>query len=318
MMAEEPGVTRTMSALELSVIVPCFNEEENVTLLYAELMGVLPGLGCDFEVLFVDDGSTDGTFARLAALVSCNACVRVVKLRRNYGQTAAMAAGIDHARGRILVTMDADLQNDPADIPRLLVKIEEGYDLVVGYRQNRQDKLLSRRLPSVIANRLIARVTGIAIRDNGCTLKAFRADFIKRQALYAEMHRFIPAVASIAGCRLTELPVHHRARRFGTSKYGLSRIWRVTFDLIVIRTLLSSARRPLASFLGSAGLVGLLSLASTGAAIWSTLGTGYAPVVVFTSIAILFGSLALFLGLIGMMASLSFQYLSEPDLPRGS
>lgn len=303
------------AALDLSVIVPCFDEEHNVTLLYESLIGVLHALPYDFELLFVDDGSRDGTFDRLATLAARDGRVRVIKLRRNHGQTAAMVAGIDHARGRILVTMDADLQNDPVDIPRLLAKIEEGYDLVAGYRLNRQDKLLSRRLPSVIANRLIARVTGVAVRDNGCTLKAFRADFIKRQALYAEMHRFIPAVASIAGCRLAQLPVQHHARRFGTSKYGLSRIWRVLFDLIVIRTLLTFARRPLASFIGTAAFAGLLSLVSAGAAVWSALGTGYAPVVVFTSMAILFGSLALFLGLIGMVASLSFQHLTRRPGP---
>jgi glycosyltransferase involved in cell wall biosynthesis len=174
--------------------------------------------------------------------------VRVVKFRRNYGQTAAMAAGIEFARGDVLVTMDGDLQNDPADIGNFLAKIEEGYDIVVGWRFNRQDKLISRKIPSRIANRLIARVTGVPIRDNGCSLKAYRASLIKKIPLYSEMHRFIPAMASIAGPRIAEIKVRHHARRFGKSKYGLSRTYKVLLDLLVIKTLTSFAARPLLWF----------------------------------------------------------------------
>ena len=214
-----------------------------------------------FELIFVDDGSRDQTFDRCAALAAADPRVKVIKFRRNCGQTAAMVAGIEHAAGATLVTMDADLQNDPADIPKLLAKIREGYDLVVGWRYRRQDKLLSRRLPSVLANRLIAKVTGVDIKDNGCSLKAYRADLIKRVPLYSEMHRFIPAMSSIAGARIAQIKVHHRARQFGRSKYGLSRVYRVLADLIAIKTLLLFAARPLFCFAGSAAIAGALSLA---------------------------------------------------------
>ena len=217
-------------------------------------------LGLAFEIIFVDDGSKDATFARCAALAAADPRVKVIKFRRNCGQTAAMVAGIEHARGATLVTMDADLQNDPADIPRLLAKIREGYDLVVGWRYQRQDRLLSRRLPSVIANRLIAKVTGVDIKDNGCSLKAYRADLIKRVPLYAEMHRFIPAMSSLAGARIAQIKVNHRARRHGQSKYGLSRVYKVLVDLIVIKTLLLFAARPLFCFIGSAAVAGALAL----------------------------------------------------------
>jgi len=198
--------------------------------------------------VFVDDGSRDATCARGEAIARRDARVRVVKFRRNYGQTAAMAAGIDHANGEILITMDGDLQNDPADIELFLAKMAEGYDIVVGWRHKRQDKWLSRKLPSMIANRLISRVTGVRITDNGCSLKAFRASLIKRIPLYSEMHRFIPAMASIAGPRVAEIKVRHHARQFGTSKYGLSRIYKVLLDLMMIKTVASFTARPLVWF----------------------------------------------------------------------
>jgi glycosyltransferase involved in cell wall biosynthesis len=221
----------------LSVIVPLYNEEESVRPLYAAI-----------EMVFVDDGSRDGTVAIAASLAQRDSRLRIVKFRRNYGQTAAMAAGIEHANGEVLVTMDGDLQNDPADIGLLLEQIDAGFDLVVGWRHNRQDKLVSRKIPSRIANWLIGRVTGIPIRDNGCSLKAFRASLIKRIPLYSEMHRFIPAMASIAGPRVAQIRVRHHARRFGESKYGLSRIYKVLLDLMVIKTIASFASRPLRWF----------------------------------------------------------------------
>jgi len=205
-------------------------------------------LGRPFEMVFVDDGSKDGTVAMAQALAQRDARLRIVKFRRNYGQTAAMAAGIEHANGEVLVTMDGDLQNDPADIALLLEQIESGYDVVVGWRHNRQDKLITRKIPSRIANWLIGRVTGVPIRDNGCSLKAFRASLIKRIPLYSEMHRFIPAMASIAGPRVAQIRVRHHARRWGQSKYGLSRIYKVLLDLMVIKTIASFASRPLRWF----------------------------------------------------------------------
>ena len=223
---------------ELSVIVPLYNEEDNVAPLHEALLAALVPMGRSFEILLVDDGSRDATLARAAALVRPGGPVRVVQLRRNYGQTPAMAAGMEHARGRVLITMDGDLQNDPLDIPRLVAAIEEGHDLVVGWRERRQDKLLTRVLPSKIANWLIGRITGVPIKDNGCSLKAYRASFIKAIPLYAEMHRFIPAMSSIGQARIKELAVRHHPRRFGHSKYGLSRTYKVLLDLLAIKTLL--------------------------------------------------------------------------------
>jgi glycosyltransferase involved in cell wall biosynthesis len=233
---------------KLSVIVPFFNEEESIRPLYSAITGALDPLGLHYEMVFVDDGSADGTAAIATELARADLRVRLVKFRRNYGQTPAMAAGIEYACGEILVTMDGDLQNDPADIPLFLERIAAGYDIVVGWRHNRQDKLVSRKIPSQIANRLIGRVTGVPIRDNGCSLKAFRASVIKKIPLYSEMHRFIPAMASIAGPRIAEIKVRHHARQFGKSKYGLSRIYKVLLDLLVIKTVASFTSRPLKWF----------------------------------------------------------------------
>ena len=199
-------------------------------------------------MMFVDDGSRDSTVAIATELARADPRVRVVKFRRNYGQTPAMAAGIEHARGEILVTMDGDLQNDPADIGLFLQKMDEGYDIVVGWRHNRQDKLISRKIPSKMANWLIGKVTGVPIRDNGCSLKAYRGALIKAVPLYSEMHRFIPAMASIAGPRIAEIKVRHHARQFGKSKYGLSRVYKVLLDLMVIKTVASFTSRPLRWF----------------------------------------------------------------------
>jgi glycosyltransferase involved in cell wall biosynthesis len=233
--------------------VPFYNEEESIAPMHRALVEALEPIGVPFEMVFVDDGSRDSTLAIAVGLTKHDPRVRVVKFRRNYGQTAAMAAGIEAARGDVIVTMDGDLQNDPRDIPRFLELIDRGYDIVVGWRYDRQDKLVSRKIPSRIANRLIARVTGVPIRDNGCSLKAYRASLIKRIPLYSEMHRFIPAIANIAGPRIAEIKVRHHARQFGKSKYGLSRVYKVLLDLMVIKTVASFASRPLLWF-------GMLSL----------------------------------------------------------
>jgi len=222
---------------DVSVVVPFLNEEENIGRMYEAIVTALGHLPIDFEIIFVDDGSTDQTLEKARLLANGDSRLKVVKFRRNYGQTPAMAAGIDHARGRIIVTMDGDLQNDPRDIEMLMGKINEGFDIVVGWRYKRQDKLITRKIPSMIANRLIGKVTGVPIKDNGCSLKAYRADVIQRIPLYAEMHRFIPAMASLAGPRIAEVKVRHHAREFGASKYGLSRVYKVLMDLITIKTL---------------------------------------------------------------------------------
>jgi glycosyltransferase involved in cell wall biosynthesis len=232
----------------VSVVVPFYNEEESIGAMHAAVVAAVEPLGVPFEMVFVDDGSRDRTAAIALEIAQSDHRLRLVKFRRNYGQTPAMAAGIEHARGEIIVTMDGDLQNDPRDIGTLLAKINEGYDIVVGWRHNRQDKLVSRKIPSMIANRLIGRVTGVPIRDNGCSLKAYRAALIKEIPLYSEMHRFIPAMASIAGPRIAEIKVRHHARQFGKSKYGLSRVYKVLLDLMVIKTVASFTARPLLWF----------------------------------------------------------------------
>lgn len=297
--------------LDLSIIIPAFDEEDNVEPLYRAIMATVPSLEHSFEVIFVDDGSRDRTFARLAALAARDDRVRVIKLRRNCGQAPAMAAGIDYAQGRVLVTMDADLQNDPADIGGMLAKLEEGYDLVVGWRQDRQDKWLSRKLPSLIANRLIAAITGVDVKDNGCTLKAFRADLIKKVPLYGEMHRFIPAMTSTLGCQLAEVGVRHHPRRFGASKYGLSRIYRVLLDIITIKTLIAFARRPLFCFFSVAAATLVVNVAFTLLAIVLVNSSA----VVFMSLAVLGGSLALFLASAGVISSLVSQYSGDRMTP---
>ncbi len=233
---------------KLSVIVPFFNEEDSIDPMYTAIVRAVEPLQVAFEMVFVDDGSSDATAVRGDQIARRDSRVRFVKFRRNYGQTAAMAAGIEYAEGEILVTMDGDLQNDPADIELFLAKMDEGYDIVVGWRHKRQDKLVSRKIPSRIANWLIGKVTGVPIRDNGCSLKAFRGALIKNIPLYSEMHRFIPAMASIAGPRIAEIKVRHHARRFGTSKYGLSRVYKVLLDLMVIKTVASFTSRPLLWF----------------------------------------------------------------------
>jgi len=254
--------------LDLSVVVPLFNEEESVRPLCAAIVAGVEPLGISFEIVLVDDGSRDGTVRVADEIARTDPRVCLVKFRRNYGQTAAMAAGIAEAGGEIIVTMDGDLQNDPADIGELLARIDEGNDIVVGWRYDRQDKLWTRKIPSRIANALIAKVTGVPIRDNGCSLKAYRACLIKQIPLYSEMHRFIPAMASIAGPQIAEIRVRHHARRFGRSKYGLTRIYKVLLDLMVIKTVASFTARPMLWF-------GMLSLPMLAAAAVTLGWTGF-------------------------------------------
>ena len=240
--------------MDLSIVVPLYNEEENVEPLYAQLKAALERVGQEYEIIIVDDGSTDGSFDVLKRLHEGNERLKVIRFRRNFGQTAAFAAGFDRSQGEVVITMDADLQNDPADIPLLLEKIEEGYDVVSGWRLHRQDPFLTRRLPSMIANWLISQVTGVHLHDYGCSLKAYRREVVKNVQLYGELHRFIPAIANWMGVSVAEVPVRHYARRFGRSKYGLSRTARVLLDLLTVRFLLSYSTRPIHIF-GGLGLI---------------------------------------------------------------
>ena len=291
--------------MRLSVVVPLFNEEDNVALLHREIReAALASVGAEHEIIYVDDGSTDGTGARLEALAEADPRVKVIGLRRNYGQTAALQAGFDHASGEVVVSMDGDLQNDPADIPRLLAKIDRGFDLVCGWRRERQDGLLLRRLPSLAANWLIRKVIGADLHDTGCTLKAYRLDLVRRSQIYAEMHRFLAPMMTLSGCRYCEIVVHHRPRRFGKSKYGMSRIWKVFLDLVGIKMLLSFTTRPALWF----GLLGLpflaLSLLGLGALASWYLVTGRSSGMVFPAVTVLAAVTFAYLIFVGMFAEL--------------
>lgn len=245
----------TDDLVELSVVIPVYNEEDSIEPLYSALKAVLEGLGTSYEIVVVDDGSTDGSFEVLKRLHLGDPALKVVRLRRNFGQAAAFAAGFDESAGQIIVSMDADLQFDPADIRKLLDKMAEGYDIVSGWREERKEPFLSRRLPSMVANWLISRMTGVKLHDYGCSLKAYRLEVIRNVRLYGELHRFIPALASSMGVRLAEVKVSHHPRRFGESKYNLSRTITVLLDLLTVKFLLSYASRPMQVF----GLLGMFS-----------------------------------------------------------
>ena len=236
------------SVVEISVVVPVFDEEPNLALLHAEIADAMNAMGVAWEVLYVDDRSSDGSLRVLLGLRERDPHVRVIQFRGRSGQTAALAAGFDHAQGAIVVTLDGDLQNDPADIPKLVEELGKGFDIVAGWRRARQDGFVLRRLPSRLANRLIAWVTGVAIHDTGCTLKAFRRELVEKLPIYAEQHRFLPAMSAGSGARVSEVVVHHRPRRFGRSKYGISRLFRVLLDLLAIKMVTAFGQRPLVYF----------------------------------------------------------------------
>jgi glycosyltransferase involved in cell wall biosynthesis len=249
------------SPVAISIVVPVYNEEESLAILHEELTRALAELGDQgrrAEIIFVDDRSTDRSLERLLELHARDPRVCVVRFRRNYGQTAALAAGFDVAKGHVIVTLDGDLQNDPADIPRLVRELERGYDIVAGWRRKRQDGFVLRRLPSLVANRLIAWVTGVHIHDTGCTLKAFRRELVKSMAIYAEQHRFLPVLSAGSGARISELVVNHRPRRFGRSKYGLGRAARVLLDLTAVKFVAQFSQQPIQYF----GTLALLTLGS--------------------------------------------------------
>jgi glycosyltransferase involved in cell wall biosynthesis len=259
-------IPSAMDRPQISVVIPLFNEEENVRALLDELFAELAKLGRSFEVICVDDGSRDRTFEELSRIAAERRELRVIRFRLNFGQTAAMSAGIEAARGDVIVPMDGDLQNDPADIGKLLAKLDTGFDVVSGWRKNRQDRELGRKLPSRIANRLISAISGVRLHDYGCSLKAYRRDVLRDVKLYGEMHRFIPIYASWQGARVNEMVVNHRARRAGRSKYGLSRTFKVVLDLMVVKFLASFATKPVYVF----GGFGLLSFACAAAAfLWA-------------------------------------------------
>lgn len=303
--------------MDVSAVIPIYNEEENIPILHEELTQVFSEMDVEYELLFIDDGSSDTSVAVLERLAEHDRHVKIVQLRRNYGQTAAMQAGLDEANGDVLITLDGDLQNDPADIPTLLAKIEEGYDLVHGWRKNRQDTFVTRKLPSKIANWLISKVTKFPIHDLGCTLKAMRSEFAKEIELYGEMHRFIPILAHQRGAKCVEVVTHHRARRFGVSKYGLSRTVRVVLDLMTVKFLQDYLTSPMKIFgklgLGCIGISGL-SLAAT---LWMKLVSGVDmtgnPLLMMTVLSTMAGIQMLSLGILGEMnARIYFDRSNRP------
>jgi len=246
---------KTKSAVDLSVVIPIYNERESMGKLYENLNEALSKMNLKYEVLLIDDGSIDGTFNELLKIHRKNKLFKIIRFRKNFGQTSAISAGFNYAEGEVVITLDADLQNDPRDIPVLLNKMNEGYDIVSGWRKNRKDRAVTRRFPSIVANKIISKLTGVRLHDYGCTLKAYRKEVVKNINLYGEMHRYIPAIASWMGVKVTEVPVIHHSRKYGKSKYGVSRTIKVILDIITVKFLLSYSQSPIQMF----GLLGLFS-----------------------------------------------------------
>jgi glycosyltransferase involved in cell wall biosynthesis len=307
--------------LDLSVVAPLYNESQNVRPLVEWILQALESYPGTFQIILVDDGSQDDTWEQVRA-VAVNPRVQGLRLGRNVGQTAAMMAGFDHARGRVVVSLDGDLQNDPRDIPALVSKLEEGYDLVCGWRRQRQDKLLLRKVPSWVANRLIRRLTGVPIIDNGCSLKAYRRELLDRIPLYAEQHRFIPALSASMGARIAEVPVRHHARRFGASKYGLSRTVKVLVDLLTLKMITTFRSRPLVGFAVAA--IPALAAALVFGVLWLFSLTHFGPekasALVFPGAGLLAVGVAFYLLMLGLVAevALSSERTSANDIPTAS
>lgn len=290
--------------VDISVVVPLYNEEENVQELYEGINAVVGALGKSYEILFIDDGSTDRTVERLRAVKQQDPYVKLIKFRRNFGQTAAMLAGFDYSRGEVVVSMDGDLQNDPRDIPKLLEKLSQGYDLVQGWRKNRRDKLISRKIPSRVANWIIQRITGVPVRDNGCSLKAYRGSIIRNISLYSDLHRFVPTMATMLGARITEIPVNHRERIHGKSKYGLSRVVKVALDLMAVKMITGFTSRPLKWFLILGFPFLVLGLVFSAAAINSFIRYEYKSLYVIPSVAFIWLSICSSLVFSGLVAEI--------------
>ncbi|WP_243370883.1 glycosyltransferase family 2 protein [Geotalea sp. SG265] len=303
--------------MDLSVVVPIYNEEENIPDLCRKVFAALDGNGLSYELILVDDGSVDGSFRALKAIAIENTLIKVIRLRRNFGQTAAMAAGFAVAGGNVVVPMDGDLQNDPADIPRLVAKINEGFDVVSGWRKNRRDTFVNRKLPSLIANRLISKMTGVHLHDYGCTLKAYRREVLEGINLYGEMHRFVPALASQVGAKVTELPVAHYPRVRGVSKYGISRTTRVILDLMTVKFLLAYSTKPIQLF-GKWGIYTLAAGGLSGAAviymkIFEQMSMNRNPLLILTAFLLFMGVQFIVLGLLAELnARTYYEAQSKP------
>ncbi|WP_088241543.1 glycosyltransferase family 2 protein [Calothrix rhizosoleniae] len=299
---QEPTLVNT-TKLQISVVVPIYNEVESLPRLIESITESLNNTGLSYELICVDDGSQDGSVQLLKKLTLSYPCLRAIILRRNYGQTPAMAAGFNYAQGKTIITLDGDLQNDPADIPMLLAKLDEGYDLVSGWRKNRQDAALTRLLPSKIANWLIGKITGVKLHDYGCSLKAYRSELVADMNLYGELHRFLPALAFIEGARITELPVNHHKRQYGSSKYGLGRTIRVVLDLITVFFIKKFLTRPMHVF-GSLGMISLvigtlIGIYLTFLKLFLNQGIGERPLLILTELLVFTGIQLFCFGLLG-------------------
>jgi glycosyltransferase involved in cell wall biosynthesis len=293
--------------MDLSVVIPVYNEEESVKFLYEAITKALSGLNRTYEILLVDDGSKDNTHENASSLAKSDPRLKIVKLKRNYGQTTALHVGFQNAKGRVIVTMDGDLQNDPDDIPVMLNKMEEGYDIVLGWRHERKDFFISRKLPSKIANWLVRKVTGIQIKDNGCAIRAYRAEVIKNFPMYSEMHRLMPVITALVGARFTQIKVRHHPRKFGHSKYGLSRIYKVLLDLVALKTIFSFFYIPLFGFGILALIAGIISLSVFATGItFLFMFPGESLVTIF-GVSALLAELSLFLYFLGIICHLVYR-----------
>jgi len=289
--------------VDISIVVPVYNEQDNVETLYTAIKTALLPLACLYEVIMVDDGSSDASYSVLSRLASDDACLKIIRLRRNFGQTAAMAAGFDASSGSVIIPMDGDLQNDPADIPRLVAKIHDGYDVVSGWRRDRKDTFITRKIPSLLANSLISRLTGVHLHDYGCTLKAYRREVLDGINLYGEMHRFVPALASQFGAKVTELPVNHFPRLHGVSKYGISRTLRVILDLLTVKFLMAYSTKPIQLF-GKWGVYTMMAGFGAGAMtlymkVFEHLSMNRNPLLILTAFLLFMGVQFIVLGLLG-------------------
>ena len=296
--------------VDISIVVPVYNEQENVEAVYSAISSALQALACSYEIIMVDDGSSDRSYSVLARLASEDSALKVIRFRRNFGQTAAMSAGFDYAKGGIIIPMDGDLQNDPADISRLIEKIHEGYDVVSGWRRDRKDTFVTRKIPSLLANALISRLTGVHLHDYGCTLKAYRREVLDGINLYGEMHRFVPALASQFGAKVTELPVNHFPRLHGVSKYGISRTLRVILDLMTVKFLMAYSTKPIQLF-GKLGIHTLAAAILSGGAtlymkLFEHMSMNRNPLLILTAFLLFMGVQFIVLGLLAELSARTY------------
>ena len=293
--------------MDLSIVVPVFNEELSVQPLYEAITNALSNLNLDYEILLIDDGSSDDTFLNAKNLAEKDSHLKIIKLKRNYGQTIGLHAGFQNAAGKIIVTMDGDLQNDPTDIAQMIEKINEGNDIVLGWRHDRQDKLISRKIPSKIANWLISMLTGVPVKDNGCAIRAYRAEIIKKFPMYSEMHRLLPVMTALSGAKFIQIKVKHHSRKFGSSKYGLSRIYKVMIDMVALKIIFTFFYLPLYGFGLFAMIFGILCLLSLSLGLFQVLLYPGTSLVTIMGTSLLLGALSFFLLFLGIISDLIYQ-----------